>query len=98
MTADSPEETLQASANEGYIENEQLQRHKKDLEEEDLLHDPNIDESVTYLWYNFYSLISFAEPFAAIFWNPLLMWEKSSSTGNARKLATPEYNTGIYFF
>lgn len=50
MTADSPDDVT--ALNEREVtpnENEEVMRQRKELEEEDLMHDPNVDESVPYL-------------------------------------------------
>lgn len=47
LTADSPEESAPIQDNGG--DNEALIRERKVQEEEDLMHDPNLDESVPYL-------------------------------------------------
>lgn len=51
LTADSPDDvtTLNERAGDLTTENDEIQRQRKELEEEDLMHDPNVDESVPYL-------------------------------------------------
>lgn len=49
LTADSPEDTADLGDKGGSLENEELIRQRKEIEEEDLMHDPNLDETVPYL-------------------------------------------------
>jgi hypothetical protein len=45
LTAESPEE---AQTMDNGVEDESLSKQRRELEEEDLMHDPNIDETVPY--------------------------------------------------
>ena len=48
LTADATDETA-ANANASETADDALARVRKEQEEEDLMHDPNMDESVPYL-------------------------------------------------